>query len=275
VLTAWNGLMIQGMATTGRLLDKPEYIESASRAAYFLKNHCWKNNQLFASYKDGNAKLNAYLDDYAFLIYGLLELLQSRWDNELYTWALELAERLLANFEDLNYGGFYFTSHQHEGLIQRLKIFSDEAIPAGNAIAALTLNRLGYLSANQRYIKAAENCLRSAWSAINQAPISHCALLNALNEYLRPPAILIMRTHTDNLGDDKENWSSIMQQYYLPYTLAYNIPAEQTLHSSLSEKKAGDANLAYPCNGMSCQKPISTEAELRDHLRNISYRVLE
>ena len=275
ILCAWNGLMIHGMAVTGRLLEKPEYIDSAARAAYFLKNHCWKNNQLFASLKDGKSKLNAYIDDYAFLIYGLLELLQSRWDNELYSWTLELADQLLTDFEDTEYGGFYFTSHQHENLIQRLKSFSDDAIPSGNAIAALALNRLGYLSADQRYINAAENCLKSAWSSINHAPISHCALLNALNEYLAPPNILIMRTHADDLGNDKKNWLSITQQYYLPFTLVYNIPAEQTLHFSLNEKKAGYTSLAYPCSGMLCHKPIKTEAELESYLRNNSYRLLE
>ncbi len=271
ILCAWNGLMIHGMAVAGRLLDKPEYTESATRAAYFLKNHCWKNNQLFASFKDGKATLNAYLDDYAFLIYGLLELLQSRWNNELYTWTLELADQLLSNFEDTEYGGFYFTSHQHENLIQRLKNFSDDAIPSGNAIAALALNRLGYLSGEQRYIEAAGNCLKSAWSSINQSPISHCALLNALNEYLTPPDILIMRT----VGNDKRNWSSITQQYYLPFTLIYNIPAKQTPHFSLSEKIADNTSLAYTCSGRLCQKPIKTEAELHTYLRNNSYRVLE
>ena len=275
ILCAWNGLMIHGMAVTGRLLDKAEYTESATRAAYFLKNHCWRNNQLFASFKGGKATLNAYLDDYAFLIYGLLELLQSRWDNELYSWTLELADQLLGNFEDTEYGGFYFTSHQHENLIQRLKNFSDDAIPAGNAVAALTLNRLGYLSGKQRYIDAAENCLKSAWQSINQTPISHCALLNALNEYLTPPNILIMRTHTDDLGNDEKNWFSITQQYYLPFTLVYNIPAEQKLHLSLSDKKAENTSQAYPCSGRICQKPIKTESELHDYLRNNSYRVLE
>ena len=168
ILCAWNGLMIHGMAVAGRLLEQPQYTESAKRAACYLKNVCWKNNRLFASVKDGKASLNAYVDDYAFLIYGLLELLQNQWDNELYRWALQLADKLLSDFEDANYGGFYFTSHQHEDLIQHVKSFSDDAIPAGNAIAALALNRLGYLSGIPRYIDAAKNCLRSAWNAINQ-----------------------------------------------------------------------------------------------------------
>jgi uncharacterized protein YyaL (SSP411 family) len=271
ILCAWNGLMIHGMSVAGRLLDKAEYTESAIRAAYFVKNYCWKDNQLFASYKDGKSTLNAYLDDYAFLIYGLLELLQSQWHNELYSWTLELADKLLSDYEDTDYGGFYFTRHQHESLIQRLKNFSDDAIPAGNAIAAYALNRLGYLSGNQQYINAAENCLKSAWNSINQAPISHCALLNALSEYLTPPNILIIRS----LAKDEKNWGLLAHKYYLPCTLVYNIPAQQTLHPSLVEKTAENTSRAYPCNGLQCQKAIENKADLQTYLQNNSYRVLE
>lgn len=274
ILCAWNGLMIHGMATTGRLLEKPEYTKSAMHAAYFLKNNCWKDQQLFASHKNGKATLEAYLDDYAFLIYGLLELLQSQWDNDLYIWTLQLADKLLTDFEDSNYGGFYFTSHNHEELIQRLKNFSDDAIPSGNAIATLVLNRLGYLSGRQQYIDAAERCLRSSWSAINSAPISHCAQLNALNEYLSPPDILIIRERTD--GQVKqENWQALSQQYYLPFTLVYNIPADQALHDTLSDKIAGDSSRAYLCSGTQCHNPFESQSELETYLRNNSYRVLE
>ena len=271
VLCSWNGLMIHGMSVTGRLLDKPEYIESASRAAHFLKDHCWQDNHLFANYKNGKATLNAYIDDYAFLIYGLLELLQSQWDNTLYEWMLELADKLLADFEDTEYGGFYFTSHDHESLIQRLKSFSDDAIPSGNAIAVYALNRLGYLSGQQKYIDAAENCLKSAWTSINHSPVSHCALLTALNEFLTPPDILIVRNHTT----EGEDWSATTQQYYLPFTLVYNIPADQTPHASLGSKAPSGNNIAYPCSGMLCHTAINDHSKLETYLRTNSYRVLE
>jgi len=266
VLTAWNGLMIHGMASAGRLLKNDDYIESASRAAYFLKNHCWQSGQLSANFKDGKATLEAYLDDYTFLIYGLLELLQSQWDNDLYEWTLALADKLLADFEDTNYGGFYFTSHHHETLIQRLKIFSDDAIPSGNAIATLALNRLGHLSGQKKYVDAAENCLKSAGSSINHNPVSHCALLNALSEYLTPPDILIIRSR----ATDETQWLSLMQKYYLPNTLVYTIPAEQAPHASLSDKAAATNSIAYPCNGTTCFESIKNPTELQTYLQNSS-----
>ncbi len=266
ILTAWNGLMIHGMSSAGRLLKNNDYIESASKAAHFIKSHCWQDGQLFANFKDGKATLNAYLDDYAFLLYGLLDLLQSRWDNDLYEWALTLADKLLSDFEDSNYGGFYFTSHHHETLIQRLKIFSDDAIPSGNAIAALTLNRLGYLSGQQNYINAAENCLKSAWTSINHSPVAHCALLNALSEHLTPPDILIIRSQTT----DSEQWSSLLQQHYLPGTLTFTIPAHQALHSSLRAKTSTTTSIAYPCSGMMCRESLKNLTELQTYLQKNS-----
>ncbi len=277
ILCSWNGLMIHGMAMAGRLLQKPEYTESAMRAACYLKQHCWKDGQLFASIKDGKATLNAYIDDYAFLIYGLLELLQNQWNHELYSWAQQLADTLLSHFEDTEFGGFYFTSHQHEDLIQRLKSFSDDAIPAGNGIAALALNRLGLLSGKQHYIVSAENCLKSAWTSINSAPISHCALLNALSEYLTPPDILIIREQAVETDSEKTSWKQQAQQYYLPTTLVYTIPADETPPKSLANKTpaADHGNIAYPCSGLQCFPAINTRSELDTYLRNNSYRVLE
>jgi len=271
VLTAWNGLMIHGMSVAGRLLDKPEYTDSAIRAALFLKSHCWNNDQLYASCKDGRATLDAYLDDYAFLLYGLLELLQNQWHNELYSWALQLADKLLSDFEDSVYGGFFFTSHHHEELIQRLKVFSDDAIPAGNAIAATALNRLGYLAGKQTYIAAAERCLKSAWTSIAHSPVAHSALLSALSEILTPPDIVIIRSQEQ----DSTKWASLCRQYYLPFTLIYNIQADQVPHTSLADKVPGNSSRAYPCTGMKCNPPIENTSELDDYLRNKSYRILE
>jgi uncharacterized protein YyaL (SSP411 family) len=269
VLCAWNGLMIHGMSRAGRLLKQTLYIESAYKAACFLKKRCWKDDQLYASYKDGKASLNAYLDDYAFLIYGLLELLQSRWDNDLYDWSLQLADKLLDEFEDADYGGFFFTGHHHENLIQRVKSFSDDAIPSGNAIAVYALNRLGYLSGNTHYIDAAERCLKSAWTSIKHAPVANCALLTALNEFLNPPDTLIIR-HQSQSSDD---WPTLASQYNLPFSQVFSIAADTEIHPTLKDKSASDSNLAYLCSGTKCYEPMKTTSELESYLGNNSYRV--
>ncbi len=269
MLCAWNGLMIHGMAAAGRLLNQPLYIESARRAAYFIKNNCWIKQRLYANYKAGRAQLNAYLDDYAFLLQGLLELLQCEWDASLYEWSLELADTLIEQFEDHQGGGFYFTGHDHEQLIQRTKSFGDDAIPSGNASACIALNQLGYISGRTHYIETVERCIKSAWQAINQAPISHCAMIDALSEYLNPPTILIIRSHKQDYTECTE----LTFYHYLPSILVFNIPAEQFIHSTLAAKEAQRDTCAYPCQGPQCYAIIKTVEEMRQLIKNNSYRI--
>ncbi|MFZ2525627.1 MAG: thioredoxin domain-containing protein, partial [Candidatus Ferrigenium altingense] len=134
ILVSWNALMIKGMAHAGRMLDEPAWIVSAQRAADFIRTTMWRNGRLLATCKDGKAHLNAYLDDYAFLLDALLELLQAEFRPADLEFARALADVLLEQFEDTQEGGFFFTSHDHEKLIHRPKPGHDNATPSGNGI---------------------------------------------------------------------------------------------------------------------------------------------
>ncbi len=259
ILTSWNGLMIRGMAYAGRQLEIPAYTESAARAAGYIHDNLWNNNRLLATSKDGHAHLNAYLDDYAFIISGLLELLQSQWDSKWLLWARQLADVLIEQFEDKNSGGFFFTSHDHEQLIQRSKSYSDDAIPAGNGIAAESLLLLGYLLAEPRYIDAAERCLKAAWSSINHAAISHCSLLEALDSHLDPPQIIILRGPAEGLSD----WLRPAIGKFTPHTCIFAIAEDNALPPALAEKSMSDTVSAYVCEGMQCLPPVSSLSEWR------------
>ncbi|HKS93218.1 MAG TPA: thioredoxin domain-containing protein, partial [Gammaproteobacteria bacterium] len=151
VLTSWNGLMIGGMAIAGRLLESPACIESARKAVGFIRSRLWQNGQLLASWRNDQARLPAYLDDYALLLDGVLELLQARWDSGLFDFARQLADGLLVRFEDKERGGFWFTANDQEIPLYRPKTFGDESLPAGNAVAARVLLRLGHVCAEPRY----------------------------------------------------------------------------------------------------------------------------
>src|SRR5262249_31931834 len=117
ILVSWNALAIRGMAHAGRVFGREEWIHSARRAFEFLRARLWRDGRLFATYKDGRAHLNAYLDDYAFLIAAALELLQARFSSEDLAFACTLADVLLEQFEDTEGGGFFFTGRDHERLI--------------------------------------------------------------------------------------------------------------------------------------------------------------
>ena len=153
-LTAWNALAIRGLAIAGRSLERPELVDAAAKAVEFLRACLLQEGRLRANYKDGEAKFAAYLDDHAFLLDALLELLQARWDTDHLALAQEIAELLLEHFEDVENGGFWFTANDHEQLIHRSKPLADEAVPSGNGIAALALQRLGFLLGETRYLDA-------------------------------------------------------------------------------------------------------------------------
>ncbi|MGK2951321.1 MAG: thioredoxin domain-containing protein, partial [Thiobacillus sp.] len=192
-LTSWNALMIGGLAHAGRVMGRPDWVGAAQAAVDFLHRNLWRDGRLLASCKHGEARLNAYLDDYAFLLDALLESLQAGYREADMAWAGELADALLAHFEDPEAGGFYFTSHDHEALITRPKLGYDNAMPSGNGIAALALQRLGHLLGEPRYLDASARCLRLFNAHLLQQPIAYPTLLAVLDEALVPPRAILLR----------------------------------------------------------------------------------
>ena len=254
ILTSWNGLMIKGMAKAGRVLGERRLIDSATRALDFVAETMWRDDRLLATSKDGRAHLNAYLDDYAFLIDGIIELLQTSWRTRDLDFAIRLADILLEQFEDKDNAGFFFTSHDHETLIYRPKPMSDDALPGGNGIAALVLARLGHLLGETRYLDAAERTLRLALEGITKIPYAYNAMLLALEEYLDPPQSIVLRGTEPNLSV----WHARAHQFYSPRRLSFSIPADvDDLPGLLAERKPLNAIVAYVCEGHHCDAPIT------------------
>ncbi len=254
VLSSWNALMIKGMAVAGQVLQREDYLRSAERALDFIHATMWREGRLLATSKDGKAHLNAYLDDHAFLIDAVLALLQARWRQGDLEFAVELAHALLQRFEDTHTGGFYFTAHDHEPLIQRTKPLQDDAVPAGAGIAAHVLTRLGYLLGETKFLDAALRTLQSAWSAIEQYPSAYNAMLLALEEYLLPPEIIVVRGNSEAI----EAWRARCMQHYAPRRTVLAIPnSAQELPPALREKKPAAATVAYVCRGHQCGPPIT------------------
>ncbi|MCC6207005.1 MAG: thioredoxin domain-containing protein [Gammaproteobacteria bacterium] len=267
ILTAWNALMIRGMAIAARRLDEPRLLDSAERALTFLRENLWNDGRLLATWRDGRAHLSAYLDDYAFLLDALLELLQARWRNDDLGFAVQIAEALLDRFEDRDDGGFFFTAHDHEPLIHRPKPFGDDALPAGNAIAARALGRLGHLLGETRYLDAAERTLRAAWPQLAELPYAHNTLLGALEEYLRPPPLVLIRAG----AEEGREWLRIARSTGEPALLAFAIPRDAgDLPGVLGMRRAGEQGaIAYVCRGTSCSAPAENPQELLARLQEL------
>jgi hypothetical protein len=255
VLASWNGLMIKGMARAGRLLDQPDFVASAEHAFDFIRTHMWKNDRLLATYKDGRAHLNAYLDDYAFLLDGGLELLQARWRDGDLDFLIALAETLLDHFEDKTSGGFFFTADDHEQLIHRPKPASDDAIPSGNGVAAQVLLRLGHLLGATHFLDAAHSTLVALWREIEHYPSMHNALLVAVEEYLHPLQTIVLRGDAAAMRP----WLAHAAGLYTPRRLTLAIPdSARVLPGLLAERVANGGVTAYVCAGHACAAPLTT-----------------
>ena len=258
ILSAWNGLMIAGMAHAARVFNRPDWLQSAQRAMDFVRNTLWRDGKLLATYKDGKAHLNAYLDDHAYLLNALLELMQAEYRSADMVFAVQLADALLARFEDKQDGGFFFTSHDHEVLIQRNKTGPDNAIPSGNGIAAQSLLRLSELTGETRYAEAAERCLKLFFPALQQVPSYHSSLCTALAEYLQPAAVLVLR------GDSKDvaAWQDALRPRYLPEVMTIALNDDIADLPELLDKPRGEKTTAWLCHGTQCLPPITSINEL-------------
>jgi len=258
ILTAWNALMIGALARAARTLSKPEFATAAERALDCLHREAWRDNRLYAKAGADSSRFPAYLDDYAFVLDALMELLQCRWRDADLAWAIALADALLERFEDREHGGFFFTAHDHEVLIQRPKPFTDEAVPSGNGVAARALLRLGHLLGETRYLDAAERTLRAAWPTLQHMPHACCTLLRALNDFVDPRTHVVIRFDG---ATEEQRW--LGKRVAMRRTDVYPIPAASSLPGVLAAQKYTSGGVAYLCRGTSCQPPIGSPESLR------------
>ncbi|HZQ62425.1 MAG TPA: thioredoxin domain-containing protein, partial [Casimicrobiaceae bacterium] len=254
ILTSWNALAIAGLARASRALDEPRWADLACDAADAIRRLQWKDGRLLATRQGERAHLNAYLDDYAFLLVALLELMQTRFRTQDYAFARELADALLEHFEDREHGGFFFTSHDHETLLQRQKPGPDNATPSGNGMAAQGLIALGHLAAHPPYLEAAERAVHAFGGSMRESPGGYSTLVVAMEEVLVPPT-------TVQIAGDPEicaGWQRELEQSFRPSTRVFNT-ARATLPAELVKGRAPERGaIAWVCRGTQCLPGVSS-----------------
>ena len=260
VLVSWNALAIRGMAHAGRVFGRPEWIESARRALEFVRRAMTRDGRLLATYKDGRAHLNAYLDDYALLLAALVELLQAQFHADDLELARALADTMLDQFEDTRAGGFFFTSHDHEALVLRPKPGHDNATPSGNAVAAWALQRLAAITGDERYAQAARRTLELFIPAMREHPGGYASMTMALAEALEPPATVILRGEARAI----EGWATELARELLPDTVVLALADGLAQLPAVLDKppRPGPVN-AWLCRGVTCLEPIGQLDELK------------
>jgi uncharacterized protein YyaL (SSP411 family) len=256
VLTSWNALMIRALARAARVFDEPAWLARAQQALGFLRSTLWQDGRLLATSKGGNAHLNAYLDDHAYLLAALVESLQTRFHRQDLDWAIAIAETLLARFEDASGGGFYFTSHDHETLIHRGKPGHDNATPAGNGIAAQALFTLGHWLSEARYVDAAERTVRAFAHDLGAQPSGFSSLLVALADALHPPTTVLLQGD----GATCAAWQRALESRYRPALRTLDVSGEDALPAALAKPHAltSVAATAWVCTGATCLPPLAS-----------------
>jgi uncharacterized protein YyaL (SSP411 family) len=268
-LAAWNGLMLTAFAEAANILGRDDYREVAARNAEFITTQLMRDGRLLRTYKSGQAKLNGYLEDYAYVIEGMLAVYESTFELTYFTRARELADTMIAKFWDEQDGGFYFTSSDHEELITRTKDYFDSATPSGNSVAAMGLLKLGILTQEQEYSHHAATILRALRPAMIRYPSAFGYLLGALDFYLsEPKEIAILGTL-----DSHEVRSFIEEVYsrYLPNkVVAACEPGDEHAASEI-KLLAGRTTVegqatAYVCRNYTCLEPAATVEDLAARL---------
>ncbi len=269
IITAWNGLMLSGLAEAIKISDHPAWIDAARKTVDFIFSKLFRDGFLLHTYKDGQAKLLGYLDDYAFLGVGLLDLYETSFDRTDLARAIKLAEIMLREFWDERDGGFFFTGKSHEQLISRAKPIFDASIPSGNAMATLLLLRLGHVTGNADYRRRAEKVLRSYYDAMESQPFGFAHLLCSLDFYMENPKEIVIVGHLFEPG--VKALLAQVNLIYLPNkVLQFAAPdtALGDLLSLLEGKTPIDGKpTAYVCHNFTCSAPVTDPSELKSLLQ--------
>lgn len=269
VLTAWNGLMIAALAKGAAVFNMDEYLRAAVQAADFIYHKLRrKDGRLLARYRDGEAAIPAFLDDYAFFTWGLLELYQLTFTPCYLSRALQLTEQMLDLFQDKQTGDFYFSGSDGEKLITRPKEIYDGAMPAGNSVVLLNLLRLALLTGQEDFHTAARKQINACLPTIQAYPQGYAHFLSGVDFYLGPSREIILAGQTGS--PPILAMQQLLQRQFLTNTVLLFRPSDreetreiESLAPFVKDHTAlDDGATAYVCQNYACLAPVTDLAEL-------------
>ncbi len=270
VITAWNGLMISSLAYGGAALGEKKYVQAAERSAEFLLEKVQKNGRLMRYYRNGQAVDKAFLDDYAFLTIGLLDLYEATFETKWLAEAKKFAKEMVELFADDESAGLYLTGKDSEKLIARSKPSSDGAVPSGNSIAALALLKLGRLTMDRDLERRGRSIIGAFSPQLDRSPAYSTVMLEALSFSLGPGSEIVIAGKTDDT--DTREMLKLTHSRFLPNSVV--LFHDQARADSLYElapfvknQTAIDGKTtAYVCKNYTCGKPVTSLGELEQML---------
>jgi len=268
VITAWNGLMLASFAEAGVVLDRPDYLDIARKNARFILSKLQRDGFLLRTYKDGVAKFNAYLEDYAFLIEGLTTLFETSGEIEWLNAALSLTERMVEEFWDEDNAGFFFTGTSHEKLIVRSKDYFDNATPSGNSVAASVLLRLGILTDSEHFRNLAVSVFREVADSIRKYPSGFGYALSGLDFLLSTPKeVAIIAAEQSSLKTFvRAAWERYLPNKVVASALSGDSAAIGSVVLLQNRNLVEGKTAAYVCQNYTCKEPVTEIAAFAEQL---------
>jgi hypothetical protein len=271
VLTSWNGLMISAFAKGAQVLEDPQYLDAARRAAHFVLKHLYRPEDagLLRRYRDGEAAIPAFLDDYASFIVALLDLYSASFDVYYFEVAVQLADRMIELFEDPEQGGFFSTREGDASLVLRLKEDYDGAEPSGNSLALEALVRLAHMTGRDDFDNAAARALRHFAPKLASQPVTAPRMMAAQMMAMAPPRQIVLAGERGDMGA----MLARIRQRFLPDTVVFLLDSEsrgslEKHASSLAAMHPMDGKpTAYVCENFTCQLPVTDPAKLAELIK--------
>jgi uncharacterized protein YyaL (SSP411 family) len=274
ILTDWNGLMIAALSKAGYVLDKQDYTTAASKAADFiLQNLTADNGRLLKSYRKGKGGSAAHLNDYAFMVWGLIELYQATYKANYLADAIALNEQMLSHFWDEQNGGLYITADDGEKLLVRSKEIYDGAIPSGNSVAVYNLLRLAHMSGKTDYIEKAEGIIKAFSDPVKQYPAGHSQLMVALEYALNPNYEVVIVGEPQK--PDTRLMIAALRRPFIPEKIVLFRTADKSTARAITDiapftrsmaTRNGQAT-AYVCQEFACRLPTTSIDQMLKNLK--------
>jgi uncharacterized protein YyaL (SSP411 family) len=274
ILTDWNGLMIAALAKAGYVLNNQDYTTAASTAADFiLQNLTADNGRLLKSYRKGKGGSAAHLNDYAFMVWGLIELYQATYKANYLADAIALNEQMLSHFWDEQNGGLYITADDGEKLLVRSKEIYDGAIPSGNSVAVYNLLRLAHMTGKTDYVEKAEGIIKAFSDPVKQYPAGHSQLMVALEYALNPNYEVVI------VGEPQKQDTRLMlaalRRPFIPEKIVLFRTTDKSTARAITEiapftrsmaTRNGQAT-AYVCQKFACRLPTTSIDQMLENLK--------
>jgi uncharacterized protein len=256
-LASWNALAIAAFAEAGAVLERDDLLDVARGAAAFVLDGMRVDGRLLRTWKGGRARLNAYLEDHAFLLEALLRLYEATFEERWFGEARALGDEIIERFADREHGGFFTTSSDHEQLVARRKDLEDHPIPSGGSSAAFGLLRLAALTGSQVYEEAALGHLQLLHELGPRHPQAFGHLLRALDFHLAPTREVAL------VGSDVSALARVVRARLRPYVVLAGGPGPSDAVPLLSGRTPIDGRAAaYVCERFACQRPVTSPDEL-------------